>query len=470
MDQPSKNELGEREVRGNAKTASEGDGVSSPRAERRVDENVVENASTSARNAGNVVSQAYFEKTLGVPRFVARWRRRYGDAREDITHVDAGIWLGGVYQYIDDARVELLDSGKMTAEHFRFYFSVGRIAKRIHAAALADSNPPRGSQAATTDDAISTQQDVPLPLKYMRMSREKQLTLIRFANASRDEVETSSKTGRRKLSREISDIDNQYSELRARYASVPRSVGDEPSSSAEDEAREVWDAVCTTLQTLLERRESHDEAEGVDNVENINKAVRDFEELRANIVQNWSRFEFVGSVGRRLSGDDVEPVIPASAALARQSRTGLTNKNIAPEDIQNKPGSAGRAMKIVKKNLDKWHALYRNEPSQLYANDDGDDDDDFRRLIDKMEDLATELEEYFREKPLPRRMCVAAFSCAPQPNTEVQVNGTGTESYLESARHLLHSIVGAGFRRKVEVDIETQRLDKKMRYDDHTTT
>ena len=470
MDQPSKNELGEREVRGNAKTASEGDGVSSPRAERRVDENVVENASTSARNAGNVVSQAYFEKTLGVPRFVARWRRRYGDAREDITHVDAGIWLGGVYQYIDDARVELLDSGKMTAEHFRFYFSVGRIAKRIHAAALADSNPPRGSQAATTDDAISTQQDVPLPLKYMRMSREKQLTLIRFANASRDEVETSSKTGRRKLSREISDIDNQYSELRARYASVPRSVGDEPSSSAEDEAREVWDAVCTTLQTLLERRESHDEAEGVDKAENINKAVRNFEELRANIVQNWSRFEFVGSVGRRLSGDDVEPVIPASAALARQSRTGLTNKNIAPEDIQNKPGSAGRAMKIVKKNLDKWHALYRNEPSQLYANDDGDDDDDFRRLIDKMEDLATELEEYFREKPLPRRMCVAAFSCAPQPNTEVQVNGTGTESYLESARHLLHSIVGAGFRRKVEVDIETQRLDKKMRYDDHTTT
>ena len=468
MDQPSKNELGEREVRGNAKTASEGDGVSSPRAERRVDENVVENASTSARNAGNVVSQAYFEKTLGVPRFVARWRRRYGDAREDITHVDAGIWLGGVYQYIDDARVELVDSGKMTAKHFRHYFSVGRIAKRIHNAALADSNAPRGSQAPTTDDAINTQQDVPLPLKYMRMSREKQLTLIRFANASRDQVETSSKTGRRKLSREIRDTEKEYTELSARYASI----GDEPSSSAEDEAREVWDAVCTTLQTLLERRESHDEAEGVDNVENINKAVRDFEELRANIVQNWSRFEFVGSVGRRLSGDDVEPVIPASAALARQSRTGLTNKNIAPEDIQNKPGSAGRAMKIVKKNLDKWHALYRNEPSQLYANDDGDDDDDddFRRLIDKMEDLATELEEYFREKPLPRRMCVAAFSCAPQPNTEVQVNGTGTESYLESARHLLHSIVGAGFRRKVEVDIETQRLDKKMRYDDHTTT
>ena len=459
MDQPSKNELGEGEVRGDEINAVERGRVSSPSAERPLDD--VVNASSSARNVGNVVSQGYFEKTLGDPRFVALWRRRYGDAREDITHVDAGIWLGGVYQYIDDARVELVDSGKMTAKHFRHYFSVGRIAKRIHNAALADSNAPRGSQAPTTDDAINTQQDVPLPLKYMRMSREKQLTLIRFANASRDQVETSSKTGRRKLSREIRDTEKEYTELSARYASI----GDEPSSSAEDEAREVWDAVCTTLQTLLERRESHDEAEGVDNVENINKAVRDFEELRANIVQNWSRFEFVGSVGRRLSGDDVEPVIPASAALARQSRTGQYDRNIAPENIQDKSQAAGRALNKVKRSLDKWQALYRNEPSQIHAGPDNNDED-FHRLAEKMEGLATELEEYFKEKPLPRRMCVAAFSSTPQPNTEVHVVGTAPESYLESARHLLHSIVGAGFRRKVEVDFETRRQYKKMRHND----
>ena len=107
MSPPPEDDLGENDVTRDDVNDAQGGEVSSPPGGRSLGETSA--GTTLTRVADNLEAKRYFEKTLGVSRFVARWRRRYGDAEKEMTHVQAGIYLGGLHQYIDDARVELLE-------------------------------------------------------------------------------------------------------------------------------------------------------------------------------------------------------------------------------------------------------------------------------------------------------------------------------------------------------------------------
>ena len=462
MDQPSTSDFFTAGAEEQFFAASEGGDVSSPQAARPVNDGV--GAPAAVKDDGKRVAKEYFQGTLGEPRFIARWRRRYGDASADIEHVAAGIYLGGVHQYIDDARVELVDSGRMSEVRFCHWFSTGRIAKRIHNAALQESTAPRGSQLSKCADAGGTQKDCPLPKKYLNMSREKQRILIEFARGRRDKTE-SERTFGRKMSRVIRDADNEYAELHARYMTIGKHVV--PANV--DEVRAVWDTLCGYVKVLRERREAHYSANENNAGSSVDSALEKFEELYRDIVNNWKDVDFVNNGTWTPREDDIENVIPVSATQGRESLSGKNNRYVQPEDIQNKANSAAKCLRSVEANLDRWHALYRKELSQTKAGPENDDDR-FHRIVDKMKELATEMDDYFREKPLPRRLCVAAFSSTPGPHTKVRIVGTVPETYQESVRALLHSIVGAGHQRKVDVDSKTKRLEREMRKETYTVT
>ena len=104
-----------------------------------------------------------------------------------MSHIEVGIWLGGVYDYISDAREKLVATGKMTERDFKNVFSIGRIAKRIVTATAAADSDPRGSQGRSHENTSAPEiASLPIPASYMRLSREKQLNLIRFCRETRD--------------------------------------------------------------------------------------------------------------------------------------------------------------------------------------------------------------------------------------------------------------------------------------------
>ena len=84
MAQPRNVNLDENVVTGDEVNEAQGEEVSSP-AENRLPDDVA-NGATVTRERGKQMAQWYFNKTLGVPRFVAQWRRHYGDASDDMDH------------------------------------------------------------------------------------------------------------------------------------------------------------------------------------------------------------------------------------------------------------------------------------------------------------------------------------------------------------------------------------------------
>ena len=77
--------------------------------------------------------------------------------------------------------------------------------------------------------------------------------------------------------------------------------------------------------------------------------------------------------------------------------------------------------------------------------------------------LAGDLDAFFQDNPLDIRVCCAAFSPEPHPQTTVYIEGALPETYRNNIRTLLEKLVGAGYKRRREIDRRTTQEHREYK-------
>ena len=410
--------------------------------------------STTARTSASAkaAANAYFKDTLEAPRFLSLHRRRYGDAKEELSHIEIGIWLGGVYDYISSAREKLVDTSKMTEREFKNVFSIGWIARRIVAASAAADVVPRGSQGRSRDDtSVSRTVTVPIPTYYMRLTREKQLTFIRFCRETRDR-ETAEQSLDRRVDKGIREFEKTVAVLRSRIETIGIEA---PDKDSEEDAQLIWNDVRKAVTAVRTRHEELLKADKPSPASTYVKLLSELEQLQAQMKYHWCTYGFISSMNRRQSADEVRDVIPETASQIPQANNRRRNyQNVPPELIKDQATASRRAESMVAKQLHKWVRLTNVADAPFPEPLDEHD----ARLADikrKMTELSCDMKAFFKDKPLEVRTCFAAFSPGVSSESRVYVEGALPEDYKNSVRTLLETIAGAGFKRKREIDMIT---------------
>ena len=378
-----------------------------------------------------------------------------------MSHIEVGIWLGGVYDYISDAREKLVATGKMTERDFKNVFSIGRIAKRIVTATAAADSDPRGSQGRSHENTSAPEiASLPIPASYMRLSREKQLNLIRFCRETRDR-ETAEQSLIRKYEKELRAFESSASVLRSRVDAIGF---DFPSDENEDEAHVIWNDVRETETTIRSRREEIPQDDKTYPRTRNNNVISNLQRLQSEMRQYWRTFDFMKSINRRLSGvDEVRDVIPETASQVPDTSKRRRNYlGKAPELIKDKSVAADRAVNMVSRQLDKWVRLGSIDSTPV-AEPLNESDDKFIDINRQMVRLASDLDAFFKDNPLDIRVCCAAFSAKRQSQTTVYVEGALPENYRNNVRTLLEKLVGAGYKRKREINRRTTREHREYK-------
>ena len=409
--------------------------------------------------------QQFFTDTIEDTRFLATHRRRYGDAHLTIEHVAVGIWLGGIFQLIDEARAKFVDTGQLTEKQFSRTFSVKNVARRVIDACAAADVSPRGSQGRSREPeqpARSRRTQLPFPAKYLSMPREKQLAMVRYAREARA-LGTREQDTPRKYDKELRDMKRAIAVLRTRV----EDMGIAPLNSQEDAAREIWNDIYDKRVELRVREEQLVKADEVAHANSVRKLQIELEQLRTQARDLFMMFDFTAEPQLTGIAKDLEDVVPVTASQVPQTSKRRNYQHRGPEDLANPNGAADRAQNAVLSKLAKWASLFGGYSAPLYANMDGDDE--LRDIETHMAELSRKLNAYFKKKPLATRVCLAAFTPGPGPHT-VSVEGFLPDSYKTELLTLLGNLVGGGYTNKGLVDSETKRADKKLRAERYKIT
>ena len=431
--------------------------------EEAVDDGTAGDAGTRSSNrlsrTQREMVQRHFADTIEDTKSLSTHRRRYGDAHPDIEHVAAGIWLGGIFHLIDEARPKFVDTGQLTEKQFTRTFSVRKVARRVINASIAADANPRGSQGRSREPERPTYSigaQLPFPTKYLSMPREKQLSMVRYARQARA-LETLEQKKTQKYDKELRDMNREIAELRTRV----EDMGIAPLNSEEDAAHAIWNDIDDKRKEFRLRQEQLVEADEVQHSNDVYKLQVELEQLRRQVKDVFYMFDWTADPQLIGSARELKDVVPLTASQVPQTTKRKNYQDRAPEDLADPAGAAIRARNSVLTKLAKWASLYGGYSAPLYANIDGDDE--LRDIVTHMDEVSGKLDAYFKKKPLATRVCFAAFTPGPNPGTTVTVEGVLPDFYKTGLLTILSKLAGGGYTNVGAVDLVTKRADKKLR-------
>ena len=404
----------------------------------------VNTSSEPQRRMAKVVAREYFEESFESPEFVSAHRDRYGDVRTGLDHVGMGIWLDGISQYIEDARDKLVGTDKMSMHEFEIFFTPGRLARGLVDSTAAADGALRESQGCSPDvDTSCRGTSWPVILRYLCMSHDKQFRLVHFARMVRARKKTEEETSDT-YAREIRHISTEIAILRSRFDCVEHYPGPEEA----EYARGVWNDVWEATIALLARRNELFDAEEITHAIRINNLMSGLELLRQTMRRAWKCcYDFMVEPYRPYTEamQNVNPETTTSQVpQTKKTRKILTgNKGKPVDQITDKVSASDRAIKSVAFSLEKWEELFIRHMEYVprYVHSEGDEK--LNRIESLMNELSSELDAYFREKPQLTGVCFAAFSRGINPGPEVFIEGILPESYEKALYALLRKLVGA---------------------------
>ena len=367
------------------------------------------------------LAKDYFAKTFDDAHFVAQWKKDYGGADAPLDHHGKCNMLGGILSFIDDARVELVNSGTLSEERFAFHFTVGKVAHRVTKATSAAGNAPRGAQRHRRDGeaSVAVETHEIIPKLSVRWTRAKQDNVVRHARAARV-------TPAMRAQPFIDEALKAVSDLQVRY----ERIGDVAEPGDENEARRIWIAVSDMIDKTRAMGATLHRTEYAESLKLCDDLLKDFELITAAMVRNWSIFDF--------THDRADELISGPLKGKGEAATGKTD----PVDIKNKTAASSRASNTVKRGLERWDRLQSGTSTNYSA--DFQFTEAEQKIKDAMEALTGTVDNYFKQNPLPSAMCFAAFSRTQYGNADVSMHGSAPEWFTSSLRSLLHAAVGAG--------------------------